>query len=450
MFCTNCGQKIIGNFCSKCGQVAKTEILKKPRENNKYFITVLVFSIMVISLLVIIIYQNTNRFNNSDYAVIAQDSDNSAPITPKSYVTLEFYKELVIDERNAISVSPDGKYVLTYERDDKIFIIFIYQTTDYDGFSLLNSISIEERYLAGRFIDDGSIAWSNSGDSFAIGSTNGVITSRNSYIIAYHIATNELLNLTNTSNRVSHLEDGDFYIDMLPAWSSDDSVIYFSRFGGRGRSSGIFSVPAYGGQIRLIRGFDERVTLVFPALFARGDVLYYNLDSSHLGSRNRNIEREENGSRTIIVQSPEGYFATLRSVSEDGQRLVYTLDSLDRTHNFFVMDASFPNSEIELSPISSSMARINNVLFSPDGFSLLQIEWNAAIGNTYFYMIDAINPESSQNLVYVIGNSSPFIGGLSYTRNFSQLQPRWLTGDIIAINDINGGFPFLLRALAEN
>ena len=125
-------------------------------------------------------------------------------------------------------------------------LFFIYQATPQGPYALLNSVSISGGYIAGspRLVDNGSIAWSNSGESFAIGHTFGALAGRQTCILVYHIEENSLVNLTDSPYRVdSPYDEGDFFIDFLPAWSSDDSKVYFSRIGSE---RGIYSVLADG------------------------------------------------------------------------------------------------------------------------------------------------------------------------------------------------------------
>ena len=299
MFCKHCGIKIAGNFCVGCGQASETAGLKKPSTNKKYPIIMVIFPMLIIFLLVVIVFQNMNRADRPESAAVlryagsypddagsitdiemgslpwsyaGQPRYDTLLVTPESYLGLEFYKELVINGRNAFSISPNGKYVLTVERANYDFIIFVYQITDYGRFSFLNSFSIRVDYVGGRLADDGSIVWSNNGESFAIGSIGGVLHVSVTYIFVYHITANRLINLTDSPYRVRSLTDvGDFFFDFLPAWSCDDGMIYFSRFG-LNKTSGIFSVSSEGGPVSLVKGFDETSTFEFPALFAEGVV----------------------------------------------------------------------------------------------------------------------------------------------------------------------------------
>ena len=388
----------------------------------------------------------------------------NAPTSIDEYASLEYYCSLVLDGEPVVSISQNRKYALTQTYDDYGLTIYIYRN-DNEAYAFYKSVYIE--FTDGRadnhtlrLCDDGSIAWSNNGEYFAFCCPRALIYVVNSDIYVCDVKMGNVTNLTGTSEERDFDIGGTVFIDFLPAWSLDDSLIYFSRFGKEDGNniSGLYSVSAGSGTVKLEKNMidDDNIYVIYRALINNENTFYYNADNANLLLAG--ITKLEGNSETMFIIKAEingeivdiSPRVRLKDVSSKGDRILCYLDadfySLPYEQKFFFIDTKFPYKTIELSPISSQESVVHNVVLSPDGRFFLQIESDSDAGWIYFYLVDAESYENKLIISEVV--EEPFSFGMtSNPNNYNQLQPKWLNNNYIAIN---GYAPALLKLLTKN
>lgn len=445
MYCCNCGNKLGEKefFCGRCG--SKNEIIESEKSPskpaNKSRKSALIISWVAVILLIgvgVVIH------------VLSRDSKEVTVLSAEDYLSLTFIEELDFDSGRLISISPDGRYVVTHDHD--LEEIYIYENEG-EGFWFLKSFTDAPDVL---LRDDGSIAWSHCGERFVISFADGFMHLRSSNIHMYDIYSGTIEKLTGerwegVSSPIDLSGDEDWHIDTFPVWADDDTGIYFARYAMLGGSiiATLCYVSLETREVDTVVYFCNREDLhhIFPTMIYRDGTIFYDLISPSRLSRRNGIYQYVNGEEKLLIRSDweSEIFVQLIDVSSDGTKILYVnaYNEMNRheSNQFFLKDISDPEQVQELLPISTD-AVIRNVMFSPDGGTIMQIESNILEEwPTHIYIRDASDITRTQNLVYTSDDfllSATSFGGARWAGPGVQLLPRWLGNGYFVTNSDMG------------
>lgn len=436
MFCTRCGAQVNSDmaFCGSCGSTQpqnKNRIYSgvpgaKTNGSPKRWLKWVIIStiVLVVGLTGLIVWNNLS--NDKEYDIERINS-------------LEYHQELKFDDSRAMSISPNGKYILAFVRDE----FHVYENKAH-SYVFKNSIPVDAEL---GVVDDTAIAWSNSGEMFAFCIPRALLKYVNSDIYICDINKRSVVNLTGISGEDSaRLSAGDtLFIDYMPAFSGDDKTIFFARWGSeRGnRANGLCSVDIDGGNLKTVKNLPDDYS-IYQGLYSRGNAVFYNLTANYRDAA-QGICKYEDGNEAILAKR-QGVTPYLLDVSNDGEIMLYSLpdhssmpDEARVDNKFFFCNTDEYAEAIELLPVSDG-GQIVNVFFAPAGHTILRIEF--ASGTTSMYVQDLDKSDIPPKLVYQTDNSSSALGSTSSPVNYTLLQPKWLTNGFVAMN---GDVSFLLK-----
>lgn len=293
-------------------------------------------------------------------------------------------REVVVEVGSRIlSLSPDGGSLLVWKKPGVLCIN--------DAASAKEKLCAK---LKSRKIDLRSVAWSP--DSARVAYTENVYQYLyESDIWVMEVETGKLTNLTDDEVEGNFLEPESSakkaQLDAIPAWSPDGKTLVFARTAGPRRETALYTVPAVGGKPKKL------VTVAREEPFT----VWYNMrwsdDGQHIYYAVRHVQKEnpENGiwvvrsdgrdPRQLLRSDPERDIPLLIGMWAGGSKAVVYYEAAAYTYasgtiNLWeVVDlrtgAARPVRE---APKDTSQPRgPDNVVLSPDGFTLLYVERTA-------------------------------------------------------------------------
>jgi Tol biopolymer transport system component len=372
---------------------------------------------------------------------------------PARYKALEFSDSLVLDGKSAISISPDGRYALTVNVSESSFNIFENKGTRYEFLTTVNvpedTPNPEKTALTFQILSGMGIAWSKDSSKFSFGYFD---------ILLCDIAKRTITKLTelpeNNNDEFSKNTSGGILVSIpMSVWSDEGKTVYFVRqdYIDENIISEICSVPIAGGDVKVELAFNLNEGKRITSVFAENNSLYYLTIDSNLNAEIVRMDIES-GKETRIMRLNEVSLSIPNSiildVSPDGTRLLFTTaETLEEglgPRHFYLLNTEKHDLVEMLYPISNSSDNqynpIQNVLMSPDGRSLLQIEASSYDSPPSMYIRDVEDINALKTHVYESVDEIYMVGSLSHVMMNGTLKPEWLTNDIIVMNSYQKSF----------
>ena len=378
-------------------------------------------------MFLIFILTSCNRDNGGSVS-------NKPPQTPKEYIGFKLEMELKVDDRDVISLSNNGKYMLTCEMEEYL-TFYVYNTSDS---ALIKKIELEAADMS--YPEGRTIFWSNDGERFAFYEPGFLQTLNNSDINICDIEAGTIMNLTGLSDEGDSLDDG-MLLDSLPAWSSDDKSITFSRYSREFR--GICTVDIKSKEVKNLHEFSEADYLTaWNALINFDDNIYLNTTAGDASVPQGIVKLVKGKEEMLVPRSGDEERPVLMSVSNDQTKLLYyVIDEVSRELKVMCLDTKTLTAE-ELKP-TTGYDMVVNAIFSPNGQYVLQVERSIGRGKSGLTLVELENMSEPGKLMYETEEINITFGTTSNPLNYRMITPTWAYNDYIAIND---EIPILLKA----
>ena len=252
--------------------------------------------------------------NENSTVIIKSNSDKTSSETLNKIFSAFKFTNLDINGDRALSVSPSGKYLVTFHYDDVERKIKIY-SMNFDAITLVSEFAQPKTISS---LDGENISWSKSENKIIFSEPRAVLEARDSDVYYYDIETNVLKNLTDKGDSAAgNIKIGN--VDYLPRWSEDEQDIYFARWGDE---SQLCKVNIYTKEVSVIKTFANRNIQIYPDLIVRGESLFYCLATTDLDG---GIYQYKNGIETLLIkQKNKEKLPNIVDITDDGTKMIYT------------------------------------------------------------------------------------------------------------------------------